>query len=318
MNPLIFHLESANQSPSVRLAGRRRGFTLIELLVVIAIIAILAAILLPALAAAKANAKRIQCASGLKQLGVGLQLFAGDNNETYPPAGWANGTPTQPLFQMSWDSFINGYIGGHTSQADLELGYLLAGSVPNILQCPLDTFPKVSWMGGNDPIFALRSYAMNSVGPNWSTQYQVSDDSRTYPLPPIQNGVGIYWLDSGLLADWLARGYRTTVVHDNAGTIMLAENTHGQQCAGNIWTCVCLGPYSASANEVYQTDPSTAIQDPNSSGSVSQGSLLYKAHRNRFNYEFCDGHVESLKLEQTIGTGTLENPKGMWTIYQGD
>jgi len=31
-----------------------------------------------------------------------------------------------------------------------------------------------------------------------------------------------------------------------------------------------------------------------------------------------DGHVESLKIEQTIGTGTLANPKGMWTVVQGD
>src|SRR5215469_13077003 len=84
-----------------------KGFTLIELLVVIAIIAILAALLLPALASAKNKAKRIQCASGMRQLGLGLNLFAGDNTDMYPPAGWANGSDTEPRFQMSWDSFIN-------------------------------------------------------------------------------------------------------------------------------------------------------------------------------------------------------------------
>src|SRR6059036_1600406 len=95
------------------------GFTLIELLVVIAIIAILAAMLLPALARAKARAQRIQCVSQLKQLGLGIQLFATDHNETYPPAVYRTG---DYHYQLSWDDLIHRYIGGTDSDADLELG----------------------------------------------------------------------------------------------------------------------------------------------------------------------------------------------------
>jgi len=73
-----------NHTPAKRTT---QGFTLIELLVVIAIIAILAAILFPAFARARENARRASCQSNLKQIGLGFQQYLQDYDERYPRGG---------------------------------------------------------------------------------------------------------------------------------------------------------------------------------------------------------------------------------------
>src|SRR5947207_15908235 len=97
-----------NHNPNSVPAKRARAFTLIELLVVIAIIAILAALLLPALAGAKARAQRLKCTSQMRQLGLAFNMFVNDHRDKYPPTVYRTG---DYQYQLTWDDLIHRDIG---------------------------------------------------------------------------------------------------------------------------------------------------------------------------------------------------------------
>ena len=181
--------------------SRNHAFTLIELLVVIAIIAILAAMLLPALAAAKEKAKRIQCVNGLHQMSIGCNIYTVDNDELFPSWGEKPGTgkasfhPTAAATGINnrdinvidlgnyirWIVFGGGTSGQHIPQ-DIA-GMNTQNSQPENLG-----YLYTSKLVGDGRIFFDPSYPQGS--PLAADNYIVGGP-LSYASPPINGSTGI-------------------------------------------------------------------------------------------------------------------------------
>ena len=196
------------QNPDLRKTRRASGFTLIELLVVIAIIAILAAILFPVFAQAKEAAKKTACLSNVKQIGISMQLYLNDNEDTYPGA-------------LQCETTIN---GGSTSDTRKPIDMQLAPYVKSdqIWHCPSDSAFRVAasdtrfqWWDGSYKAKAIpRSYMYFS-----EILTRQNGSAARDPNTGLSNYVG----NVGIASTNPAKGKNGSVVDQPSDTILIAE-----------------------------------------------------------------------------------------------
>jgi prepilin-type N-terminal cleavage/methylation domain-containing protein/prepilin-type processing-associated H-X9-DG protein len=167
--------------------GRRHGFTLVELLVVVSIIATLAALLLPALEKARGSARRITCASNLRNVGYGFTFYAEDADGTYPAA--LDPVSTDPYYWLWMGRGFRGYVTPY-----------LEGSL-SVLFCPSDPTDPEKWESTS------YGYSM-SLYHSPAQINAMSNKSDTYmaPSPPVQQTVGDvrHTTKKVLAAEWLS------------------------------------------------------------------------------------------------------------------
>jgi prepilin-type N-terminal cleavage/methylation domain-containing protein/prepilin-type processing-associated H-X9-DG protein len=277
------------------------GFTLIELLVVIAIIAILAAMLLPALAKAKAKAQQSVCLSNAKQWGLADTMYVDENNNIFP----------YPRYQAAYASTVEqdnppwGTIGLFHSPAFGKGDDVWFNALPSFVA----NKPLYDWAGspanfyGSKSIFTCPTTLSQGITPE---DAQAGVDK--YDMIPGTRPLFNYSMNSKSLANAQAIDPNILtlkggmVAHPSAFVLFSDVRNRSSET-----------PYSAQSPDQYPNGNSIILATPH--GYTTRFS---SRHNQGGNITFSDGHAAFYKYNYVVSDGSAINPAGATVVAGHD